>query len=68
MTTETVCNGRMKGKGTMKITYTGNTAYAGAYDFDGMVEGNATRMSTTFKGQWIKADCGDVKPYSLRTQ
>lgn len=67
MSSQTVCDGNMKGTGTMKITYTGDAAYAGAYDFNGTLAGNPTRMSTTFKGKWLKADCGAVKPYSLRT-
>lgn len=68
MSSRTICDGNMKGTGTMKITYTGDTAYTGAYDFNGTLAGNATRMSTTFAGKWTKADCGRVKPYSLRTQ
>ena len=68
MSSQTICNGNMKGTGTMKITYAGDTAYTGAYDFNGTLAGNATRMSTTFSGKWIKADCGSVKPYNLRTR
>lgn len=68
MSSRMVCNGNMKGTGTMKITYAGDTAYSGAYDFNGTLAGNATHMSTTFAGKWIKADCGSVKPYALRTQ
>lgn len=61
------CTGRLKGKGDMQINYAGTTSYSGSYDFKGTVEGNPTQMSTTFKGQWLKADCGSVKPYNLRT-
>ena len=61
------CTGRLKGQGQMQINYTGATRYSGSYDFKGTVEGNPTQMSTTFKGQWLKADCGSVKPYNLRT-
>jgi hypothetical protein len=68
MTAQMTCNGRMKGTGTMKISYRGNEHYEGSYDFKGTVEGNPTNMSTTFKGDWVKADCGSVKPYALRTQ
>lgn len=68
MTAQMTCNGRMKGTGTMKISYRGNEHYEGSYNFKGTVEGNPTSMSTSFKGDWVKADCGSVKPYSLRTQ
>ncbi|HEY4078499.1 MAG TPA: DUF3617 domain-containing protein [Rhizomicrobium sp.] len=68
MKVETTCNGRMKGVGHTQIAYNGAEHYQGTYDFKGTVEGNPTNMSTTFKGDWVKADCGDVKPYNLRTQ
>ncbi|HVV28319.1 MAG TPA: DUF3617 domain-containing protein [Rhizomicrobium sp.] len=68
MTVETTCNGRMKGVGHTSISYRGAEHYQGTYDFKGTVEGNPTNMSTSFKGDWVKTDCGDVKPYSLRTQ
>jgi hypothetical protein len=68
MTAQMTCNGRMKGTGHMKISYRGAEHYEGSYDFKGTVEGNPTSMTTTFKGDWVKADCGSVKPYALRTQ
>ena len=68
ITAQMTCNGRMKGTGQMKTTYRGAEHYEGSYDFKGTVEGNPTNMSTTFRGDWVKADCGSVKPYALRTQ
>lgn len=68
MTAQMICNGRMKGTGNMKISYRGAEHYEGSYDFKGTVEGNPTNMSTSFRGDWVRADCGAVKPYSLRTQ
>jgi hypothetical protein len=68
VTAQMTCNGRMKGTGQMKTTYRGAEHYEGSYDFKGTVEGNPTNMSTTFRGDWVKADCGSVKPYALRTQ
>jgi hypothetical protein len=68
MKAEMTCNGRMKGKGHMQVTYNGAEHYKGSYDFKGTVEGNPTNMSTTFQGDWVKADCGNVRPYRLRTQ
>jgi hypothetical protein len=62
------CSGRLKGSGQMEISYRGAEHYQGTYDFKGQVEGNATAMTTRFKGDWVKADCGTIKPYKLRTQ
>lgn len=68
MTAVMTCTGRMKGTGNVKVTYSGAEHYTGAYSFKGTVEGNPTDMKTDFKGDWVKADCGAIKPYSLRTQ
>lgn len=68
MTAAMTCNGRLKGTGQMQISYTGTEHYAGTYSFKGSVEGNPTAMMTHFKGDWVKADCGAIKPYKLRTQ
>lgn len=69
MKAKMVCDGRMKGTGDLQITYTGDNAhYTGQYSFDGSVEGNPSSMSTSFRGDWVKADCGSVRPYTLRNQ
>jgi hypothetical protein len=69
MKAKMVCSGRMKGTGDLEITYNkANTRYTGHYSFDGTVEGNPSSMSTSFRGDWVKTDCGTVKPYTLRTQ
>lgn len=68
LSAELTCNGAMKGSGHMRLTYTGAEHYRGSYDFKGTVENNPTTMRTTFHGDWVKADCGDVRPYRLRTQ
>jgi len=68
MTASMVCNGNLKGTGSMQITYEGAERYAGSYSFKGTTAGQATNVTTRFRGQWLKADCGNVKPYSLRTQ
>lgn len=67
MAAETTCNGSLKGTGHMQVSYSGAEHYKGTYDFKGSVEGNPTEMSTSFSGDWIKADCGSVRPYELRT-
>jgi hypothetical protein len=68
MTAAMTCNGRLKGTGKMQISYSGAEHYRGSYSFTGQVEGNPTRMTTHFKGDWMGANCGKIKPYRLRTQ
>lgn len=68
LTAEMVCSGALKGKGNLQIVYRGDEHYAGTYSFKGTVEGNASTITTSFKGDWMKADCGKIKPYKLRTQ
>jgi len=68
LTADLVCDGSLKGQGHMQIVYRGDAHYAGTYSFHGAVEGNDSTMTTSFKGDWLKADCGRVKPYKLRTQ
>ncbi len=68
MTASMVCKGNLKGTGTIQITYDGAERYAGSYSFKGATGGQATDVTTRFRGQWLKADCGKVKPYALRTQ
>jgi hypothetical protein len=68
LTVEMRCTGAMKGTGRMEIAYRGAEHYSGSYSFAGTVEGNATSLKSTFQGDWVKTDCGKVKPYRLRTQ
>ena len=60
--------GNMKGNGSIRVTYTGAEHYSGIYSFTGTTYGAQTNISTHFKGDWVKADCGKVAPYKLRTQ
>jgi hypothetical protein len=63
MSAETVCNGEMKGTGRMQISYSGAEHYTGSYGFKGVIHDNAMETTSTFKGDWVKADCGAVKPF-----
>ena len=63
MTSETVCNGEMKGTGRVQIAYSSPEHYAGSYSFKGVVHGHPMTTNSAFKGDWVKADCGAVKPY-----
>jgi hypothetical protein len=69
------CNGTKKanaismvGTGTIHIAYRGAEHYTGSYTFRGTTNGAQTNLTTNFKGDWLKADCGKVAPYKLRTQ
>ncbi len=68
MRANVVCSGQLKGSGSIAVAYQGAEHYSGSYNFKGTSYGSSTNMTTTFKGDWVKADCGKVKPYKLRTQ
>lgn len=68
MTANMVCKGNMKGTGTIQVSYTGAEHYAGFYSFKGTSGGRPLDVTTRFKGDWVKTDCGKVQPYKLRTQ
>ena len=62
---ETTCHGRMDGVGHSQISWRGNDHYEGSYSFKGMAEGHPQDMSTHFTGDFVKADCGSVKPTAM---
>ena len=64
MTAETVCNGDMKGRGRMQISYSGAEHYTGSYSFKGVMHDRPMETASTFKGDWVRADCGAVKPFA----
>jgi hypothetical protein len=66
MKSEVVCHGMMDGVGHSEINWTGNEHYSGSYAFKGTMHGQPNEMSTTYKGDWVKADCGAVKPFSAK--
>lgn len=66
MTAQTVCNGEMKGSGQMQISYSGAEHYIGSYSFKGNMSGQPIDTNSSFKGDWVKADCGAVKPYTAK--
>ena len=68
MTASMVCKGNMRGTGTIQIAYEGDERYSGSYSFKGSTGGQATDITTRFRGQWVRTDCGKVKPYALRAQ
>ena len=68
MRANVLCSGQLKGSGSIEVSYQGTEHYNGSYSFKGSSYGRSTTMTTKFKGDWVKADCGNVKPYKLRTQ
>jgi hypothetical protein len=63
MTAETTCHGRMEGVGRMQMSWRGNEHYEGTYSFKGMMQGRPHQMTSRYTGDFVKADCGSVKPY-----
>jgi Protein of unknown function (DUF3617) len=63
-TTEITCHGTMEGTGRSQISWRGDSHYEGSYSFTGTMHDRANNMSSTYTGDWVKADCGSVKPFS----
>jgi hypothetical protein len=66
VTAETTCHGRMDGVGRTQMSWRGNEHYEGTYSFKGSMEGRPQEMSTRYTGDFVKADCGAVKPYTAK--
>jgi hypothetical protein len=64
-----VCDGDMKGEGEINGTYASNgESYDGTWKFAGTQTGHGqphpVKMSSTFSGKFVSADCGSVKPFN----
>jgi hypothetical protein len=64
VTTEVTCHGTMEGVGRSQMNWRGNEHYEGTYSFKGSMHGHAQDMSTHYTGDFVKADCGAVKPFT----
>jgi Protein of unknown function (DUF3617) len=64
MTAEATCHGRMNGVGRTQISWRDNEHYEGSYSFKGASEGRPMEMSTHFTGDFVKAECGKIKPHT----
>jgi len=62
MESEVTCHGRMEGVGHAQMSWRGNEHYEGTYSFKGTMEGHPQQISTRYTGDFVKADCGSVKP------
>jgi hypothetical protein len=62
MKSEVTCHGRMDGVGRAEMSWRGNEHYEGTYNFKGSMEGRPQEFSTHYSGDFVKAECGAVKP------
>ena len=60
---ETTCHGQMEGTGHIEIHWSGNTHYESTYHFKGMANGRPQEMTTHATGDFVRADCGNVRAY-----
>ena len=63
MILESLCYGPLEGVGHYDIQWRGNDHFDGTYDFKGRFRGDATRMSSSFSGDWQGDSCRGVRPY-----
>lgn len=66
VTAESTCHGRMEGVGRMQMSWRGNEHYEGTYSFKGSMHGQPQEMTSHYTGDFVKADCGAVKPYTAK--
>ena len=66
VTTEIACHGEMEGVGHSRMSWHGDSHYEGDYSFKGVMHGHPNEISTSFTGNFVKADCGSVKPFHAR--
>ncbi len=63
--TEITCHGdNMDGVGRAQIDWRGDSHYEGSYEFKGSMHGQPNQISTHYAGDFVKADCGSVKPFA----
>ena len=63
MILESICHGPLEGVGRAQISWRGNLHFDGLYEFKGRFRGDATRMSSSFAGDWAGEDCRGVRPF-----
>lgn len=63
MHTQVTCKGKVNGTGDMQMTWRGTDHYESNYTFQGTAEGGRPQnMKQHSVGDFVKADCGSVKP------
>ncbi|HKQ46101.1 MAG TPA: DUF3617 domain-containing protein [Rhizomicrobium sp.] len=63
MLVESICHGPLEGVGRTSIVWTSNQHFEGSYDFKGRFRGDETRMSSSFKADWVGQDCRGVRVF-----
>jgi hypothetical protein len=66
VTTEITCHGTMEGVGRSQISWRGDSHYEGDYSFKGTMHGHPNEMGSHYVGDFVKADCGSVKPFRAK--
>ncbi len=64
--TEITCHGTMEGIGRSQMRWSGDSHYEGDYSFNGTMRGHPNSISSHYVGNWVKSDCGSVKPFSAK--
>jgi len=59
---EAVCHGRMEGTVRTEISWRGDVHYDSSSSLKGKMDGRAQDFASRQSGDWVKADCGAVKP------
>jgi len=57
-----VCSGQYSGTGESEVTFHSPKHYTGAGKMNQVMDGEKRTMEFKMEGQWLAADCGDVKP------
>ena len=65
VTAEATCHGMMEGVGHFQISWRGNEHYEGTYSFKGSMQGRPQEMTSHYTGDFVKADCGKIKPPAM---
>ena len=53
-----VCAGQSRGSGHIQVTYDSDAHYAGQMTMSMSAGGQPMKMTNSFEGKWISADCG----------
>jgi Protein of unknown function (DUF3617) len=57
MSADLVCDGTMKGQGSLQMNYADHEHYTGLFTFKGTSVGHPVDLKTTFTGERVAADC-----------
>jgi hypothetical protein len=63
---EAICHGRMEGTVRTEISWRGEAHYEDNTSFKGKISGRPQTFSSRQSGDWVKADCGAVKPFDSK--